>query len=400
MDLARNTASKLLGSHTSNGTSVSKTDVERALKCVTVIAAHGNWPQELHIGSRVANLIQGAKPLLDEMMRMSHRECFELGLERKAYEMIAKSISDRVETLQVMEEYRRQVNAVIEPLFFAEIVAYVSPTLWHAQHQEKSFPKVRERIPWCKALVNARLSEFQQAAAFEWLLEEVRNQPSFPDHTKKNFYGLTRFAKTGNPEHLPYDFSFVRWPTSLLDWYIRAVEENQVSWTQEEQDQVAGFISLLRERLAAQREDKSPLPPFSPEFRRLHFELLQPDKLDFDTTALVTLTLYRCRCFRENIGKISRPLLEFMSNSAVQFFSSAKRQTLDAIQKLKKTEAAKWTEKMRWKQRIGINPGEGMQRTGLRRFTPSKEGTEENEKETLALNLPEISSELSYDREG
>jgi hypothetical protein len=176
---------------------------------------------------------------------------------------------------------------------------------------------------------------------------------------------------------------------------------NDVSFsTKEEKDDVAEFISSLRERRAAQREGKFPLPPFSPKSRHLHFELLQPDKLDFDTISLVTQILFRCRCARGNIGKFSRPQLEFMSNSALRFFGSAKKQTLDAIRILKKTQAEEWTERMRWKQRIGINPGEGMQRTGLRRLTVLKDGGEENEKETLALNLPEISSELDYDREG
>lgn len=394
MELAQNTASKLLAGQSLDGTKVSKLDIEKAFKCVSVIAAHGDWPKELQIGSRVVNIMKSARPLLDDMMGMTHRESFELGLEYKAFELISGFLVEEEATLQESEEYRRQVNAVLEPLFFAEIVVHVSPTVWHANNQAKSYPGVRDRIPWCKDLENPKLGEFQQAAAFEWLLEEIRNKPGFPDDSH---YGLGKFAKSGNPKDLPYDFKFVRWPMSLLDWYIQAIDKDQVTLTPDEQDQVEEYITLLRKRLAAQNKGQFPLPPHSPEFRRVHFELLQPGKLEFDTITIVTLTLYRCRCARDPIGKFTRPQVEFLSNSAIPFINSVKADTLSSIQKMKKTEADKWTAKMKWKRKIGVHPGEGTQRTGLRRLSIFEPGSEEGQTETLASCMPEISSTTDAD---
>jgi hypothetical protein len=150
------------------------------------------------------------------MMRLSHQECYLLGLETQAFQLVASQMIEKPTTLDATEDLRREVNSIIQPCLYAEIAAYISPSKEWVLHQRDSYKSIRQRIPWCKTIVDARITTFQQAAAFEWLLEEIRQRNQAEDE-ETNRYGLSRFARTGDPAHLPIDHRFVRWPPTLLD---------------------------------------------------------------------------------------------------------------------------------------------------------------------------------------
>ena len=189
----------------------------------------------------------------------------------------------------------------------------------------------------------------------------------------KSLYGLSRFAHSGDPAHLPFDHRFVRWPPTLLDWYVRAIQDDQVKLTASEKEEVAGYVGILYSRRAAQSRGEAVLPPFSPAFKRLHFEQIQPEKLDYDAVCLSPILFYRCRCFRDKISSWTVSSVEQNSRAAESFRTFFETDPIGDLCKTKEREIKHKSEEMEWKKRIGVDEGERrVERTGVRRDSVAK----------------------------
>jgi len=366
MDIARHAIATFIGKDVTAKPKNAEGELKRAFQTLSVLANWQPWPEEFRRNQQVKAALKEVTPLLNRMMQLSHQECYVLGLETKAFQLVANRVTEPVSTLDALEDIRQEINSIIQPCLYAEIAAYVTPNEEWARNPSSSYTSVRRRIPWCKTINNANLGPFQQAAALEWLLEEIRERGQVEEG--RSLYGLSRFAHSGDPAHLPIDHRFVRWPPTLLDWYVRAIQEDQVELTASEKEEVAGYVEILRSRRAAQSRGEAILPPFSPEFKKLHFEQLQPDKLDYDSVCLSPILFYRCRCFRDKISSWTVSSVEQNSRAAELSCTFFGTDPIGALYKVKEREIKRKSEEMKWKKRIGVDEGEGrVERTGVRR---------------------------------
>ena len=88
-----------------------------------------------------------ATPLLNRIMQLSHQECYFLGLETKAFQLIASQMTEQATTLDGLEDLRQAINSIIQPCLYTEITAYVSPSEERAQNHPASYRAIQERIP-------------------------------------------------------------------------------------------------------------------------------------------------------------------------------------------------------------------------------------------------------------
>lgn len=385
MELARSTIVKFLGMDTASKPKDVEGELSRAFQTLSILASRKHWPDDFRVTHQIKKALEVGKPLLDRMMRLSHQECYLLGLETQAMQLVNSQIQEVPKTLDGVENLRREVNSIIQPVLYAEIAAHISPGTKWASRQRDSYMAVRQRIPWCKTIVDARMSTFQQAAAFEWLLDEVR-QHDQAENGKTDWYGLSRFARTADPAHLPIDHRFVRWPPTLLDWYIRVIQEDELDLTASEKKEVTSHVQVLRSRAAAQSRGEIALPQFPPEFKTLHFVHLQPEKLEIDTVSISTILNYRCRCYREKIRPWTISLIEVISRDAELYRDHLGTDLVDSLHAAKRGELKHKIEGMRWKNDIGVYEGEGrMERTGLRRRDSEAKRLEEIDEQKLRL---------------
>ena len=385
MELARSTIVNFLGMDTASKPKDVEGELNRAFQTLSVLASRKHWPDHSRVNHQIKKALEVGKPLLDRMMRLSHQECYLLGLEMQALELVSSQIKEAPETLDGVENLRREVNSIIQPVLYAEIAAHISPGTKWGSYQRHSYKAVRQRIPWCKTISDACLSTFQQAAAFEWLLDEVRQHDQAGDE-KTNWYGLSRFARTADPAHLPIDHRFVRWPPTLLDWYIRAIQEDELELTASEKKEATGHVQVLRSRAAAQSRGEIALPPFPSDFKTLHFVYLQPEKLEIDCISINTMLHYRCRCYREKIRPWTVSLIEVISRDAELYHDHLGTDLVNSLYAAKRGELKHKIEGMRWKNDIGVYEGEGrIERTGLRRRDSEAKRLEDIDEQKLRL---------------
>jgi hypothetical protein len=366
MGIARHAITNFIGQDAAAKPKNAEWELKRAFQTLSVLANWQPWPEDFRRNQQVKAALEEVTPLLKRMMKLSHQECYLLGFETKAFQLVASRVTEPVSTLDALVYLSQEINSIIQPCLYAEIAAYVTPNEEWAAKTASSYTSVRRRVPWCKTINNTNLGSFQQAAALEWALQEVRERGDQKDG--KSLFGLSRFAYSGDPAHLPIDHRFVRWPPTLLDWYVRVIQEDQVQLTASEKEEVAGYVKILRARRAAQSRGEAILPPFSPGFKKLHFEQLQPDKLDYDSIFLGPILFYRCRCFREKVSPWTVSLVELNSNAAKSSSALYGTDPIGALHKVKEREIELKSEEMKWKKRIGVDGEEGrVERTGARR---------------------------------
>ncbi|KAK5465310.1 hypothetical protein LTS15_001873 [Exophiala xenobiotica] len=340
MDLARMSVEMLLRKQSSS-TDPHETDykIVKAQECLSLLAESGSWPEAFKIGTKVTSVLLTLKPLMDKMSRLSHNECCLRGYEKELLTEVSNQIKESgVMGLEFLEEFRRQLNQVLQPYFAAAIVVKVSTGAgWQAdQHLDSNIglSTVRSNVRWWRDLSTERLDEFQQAAAFEWLMDQIRIKTPLKELDAEKFGGLQLYAETGIRDDLPMNQKYVNYPKPLLDWYTRTIENHEVQLNTFEETQILGFIDTLRTRNNIRtKRPRGPLPAFDEAFTDFHFHLLQPERLDMDSISVEYIMSVHCRCASEKVGKhttsMLREIIQAMEKEKEKSLRPSPRRVMD-----------------------------------------------------------------------
>jgi hypothetical protein len=207
----------------------------------------------------------------------------------------------------------------LQPLFFVEILFRLSPadadlkTL--GDRTSDTYDVITSKVLVLRSLPRGTFTELQQAAAFEYVLDYVSNhQNALTQSGSYIWENFRQFAETGDETKFPIDYRYVRYPTPLLQWYSKAIEEKRLVLESEEHQNM-----VLKQRAALRSKGVKTLPDFDSEFRAFHFRDIQGRMLRFKDMNGGVLIRYACRCMKYNnkIGELPLEYLKYM-NSCVE----------------------------------------------------------------------------------
>jgi hypothetical protein len=157
-----------------------------------------------------------------------HQVSFMRHLESAALEIIGEGMRELVMISALNGILMAQ--QVVKQRGRPAIVCYVCYSVLHSQpvgDPSSSNDRVREAISWLRTFSNARLQDFQRAAAFEWLLEQALHAGASEDGVQALGADRAQFARSSDPRDLPFDPAVVRFPPTLLGWYQEAIKNNE-----------------------------------------------------------------------------------------------------------------------------------------------------------------------------
>ncbi|KFY22788.1 hypothetical protein V493_06319 [Pseudogymnoascus sp. VKM F-4281 (FW-2241)] len=362
LDIATSSLQKLLRGQSNLSTRDLDLEVSRALETISLISEAGDWPVQFDWGSSIAAMLTVTKSLREAMMDIPHWECCSLGLGKLFGNIVAECLPKFPESLTQLEEFRRQLDRALQPLFFAELVFNIAPSLdvdlkSLGSVTSEVFDDVTKKLPILKNLNRAGLHELQQAAAFEYLLDYLRTHPARTEDSPQGselliqgaaddgdlnpqvaWEALRNFAETGEETKLPIDYRYVTYPQPLLEWYTKAMDNKLLAGAglclENDADCVivAQFIDIIKRRDELQRKGVKPLPPFDNEFRAFHFRDLQGRMLKFRDWNAGLIVRWSCRCMRDQIGDLAIVFLAYINKCVGDGFQ------------LEEKDFAKWHE--------------------------------------------------------
>ncbi|KAH0538457.1 hypothetical protein FGG08_004955 [Glutinoglossum americanum] len=352
LDLAQETLKGLVSARDAATNSDKPSKIDRAIEIIIFLAEESSWPASLREFPTLRRALDHAEPLLHQMMLSIHQVAYMRKLEVETLGAIHGGMKEMLPYLELhgLEMVRYLVEKWGKPALRVDIEYRVLPNK-EATNPSYSYEKVRENIPWCATLPNARLQDFQQAAAFEWLLDQVLQNIANGSAGEAIGTDLQQFARSPDPKNLPMDPQLIRFPLTLLGWYEKAVKNDEFHLSEKDRDQVQNFISVLRHRANMQESGVISLPDFDETFKRFHFDLLQPAKLGLDTTFCAILLATRCRCHSSKIGVISK----FHMLRLTQRISSLDDKTWSSRLKDTRAEKAGQAQELaQWKKSVGV----------------------------------------------
>jgi hypothetical protein len=331
------------------------TKLERITTIIVTLAKKAGWPGNLGFFQSVNRALDEADLLLQKMMLSEHQVAYMRKLETDILNTIGGSYANTLsqQGLDVMDLIRRVVMKRVKPALRMDLELRIFANA-DAPKPSASFDAVKSRIPWCRALQNNRLQEFQQAAAFEWLLDQVQRGTLPDDNPRLGVDGLVKFAISRQVEDLTPNSLIVRYPLTLLAWYEKTIMENDLILQREEMEQVRGFVAQLRQREAARARGRFPPPAWDEGFEQFHFVDLQPERLDIHKSVAGVTVVGRCRCYFDNLGTFSpfnmMRMCQRMSSIDAKVWTE--RLLDDRRHKLKDID-----ELTLWKESVGIPGG-------------------------------------------
>jgi hypothetical protein len=106
------------------------------------------------------------------------------------------------------------------------------------------------------------------------------------------------FSETDDETKLPVDYSYIRYPQPLVEWYIKALDNKLLRYagltlhTDEDKVMVSQFIGILKQCKAVHAKRIEPFPLFYSEFRAFYFRDLQGRMLKFKGLNAVVMSVY------------------------------------------------------------------------------------------------------------
>jgi hypothetical protein len=331
LDIATGSLQKLLRGQSELSKRDLDRDISRALETISLVSEVGSWPSQCDWGTSIASMLAVAKPLMDLMMTIPHWKSRALDFDLKLGRIVQRYMRKFPEDLPSMEEFRRQLDQALQPLFFAELFFGISSSTeidirTLGCEDNGTYETVISRLPMLKNLSLPRFTDLQQAAAFEYILDYVRTHPTavIKEGRSYEWESFRSFVESGDETKLPIHPRYIRYPQSLLFWYSKAVEDGILALeTGEDRARVAYFVEILKQRASAQRKGLKTFPDFDSEFRAFHFRELQPRVLNFHTLHGTILMRTECRCKRKEIGGLSIEYLRYMNQCIGKGFELA-----------------------------------------------------------------------------
>ncbi|TVY83164.1 Heterokaryon incompatibility protein 6 OR allele [Lachnellula suecica] len=351
LEVAKNAMKRLINDRTM--TEDEKTPLlDRAASIVLLLAENAGWPGELVPLQDLMTALDQAMVLIKRMTLSEHQVTFMRHLETEVLQIVSEGIKDLMGLdLESLNMVRRLIERKVRPVLRADLTFGVLANR-SAVNPKGTLERVREKIPWCKTLTDARLEEFQKAAAFEWFLDLVMTDEVTGENNRLTREEWKDFAMTRDPQHYLVDPSVVRFPLSLLDWYETSIMNDVFVLGEDDFDPVRKYVTLLRERDEC-RKAGAPIPKFDEDFQSFHFDLLQPEKLDDMKAFSATMLNTRCRCYFDNIGYYSR----FSMMRMCQRMTSIDDQTWNNRLKEARKDHANYIDGLeKWKAEAGV-PG-------------------------------------------
>jgi len=384
LDIATSSLQRLLKGESNLSSRDLDLEISRALETISLISEAGNWPIQFRWGESITRMLAVTKELREAMMDIPHWKSRSFDWDQLLGQTVAKHIEELPEELIGLEEFRRQLDRALQPLFFAELVFRIAPSFavdlrTLGDRTSDTFDVITTKLPILRNLSRAAFMELQQAAAFEYLLDHLRTHPPTPkdesnldeipelrvrhgpddginsDHAWESF---RTFAETGDETKLPIDYRYVRYPQPLLEWYLKAVDNKLLGHsgltldTEEDKGMVSQFIGILTQRKALHAKGIKPLPPFDSEFRAFHFRDLQGRMLRFKDLNAGLLCRWSCRCMRDPIGELAIEFLEYMDRCVDDGFEVSEQDYVHWHKKYKErldhdVEASQWERSAR-----------------------------------------------------
>lgn len=273
--------------------------LNRALIVVEVIAEKTSWPACLN---PLRHALETATPLLEMLRKSQHNVASARKLETSVLDAVFTAIPRNQQGVEYTYLARHLVNRWAKGSIYLHIT---SRALCSTEDVDlkKSYDKVRQATPWLTGLANARLQELQLSAAFEFMLDlSLRN---WDGKGKTYLDRYLPFALSRDPKDLPEEHAIMRYPPTLTEMYRRLSRSREVVPTQPMKSAVREYVRVLADRDERLRRKELPLPPFPESFRKFHFDLLQPRKMEEESLVVAAVTTVNCRCFTETIGTIS-----------------------------------------------------------------------------------------------
>ncbi|MCJ1282090.1 hypothetical protein MMC26_001413 [Xylographa opegraphella] len=300
-----------------------ETDVARALEIISLISEAGSWPKQFDWGVQITAMLQVATPLMEVMMELPHWKNMSLGLEQSLASIIAQ-YNLHIPTQDIREnvEYRRQLHSAIQPLFYAELAFRMTPSKRQVLNRAgskagSSYHFIKSKLKILSNLTLERLVELQQAALFEYCLDQMRDLGLAGESCPDGWLAFKEYAETGNREKLPIDARFIVYPETLLEWWQWARSQDLLN-IEEPADEVMAdsFIEILQRRATAQAEGETRLPALDTVFRDFHFNKIHNYDKQLNLTDIQSgiLTVWACRCMQSKhmIGDLAIEVISYM----------------------------------------------------------------------------------------
>lgn len=284
-----------------------KQKIGRVVNIVRLLGQKTGWPGRLSGFHTLSRALMSAEPLVERMHRSAHQVSFMRQLEKDIFAIVGNGYTEIIKHGDMI------LNALLKHIVEQWAKGAVRVDLdcgvvWHrgleVLEPSDSYETVRGAIPWCKNLVNARLQDFQRAAAFEWVLDTLLQRDQ--DEASRSANDLHAFARTRDVSDLIAP-NLLRYPETLLEAYKRILEKEEVTFRDNEKAQIGRFLNVLRLRQEAIKAKNFPLPEFDDEFQTFHFKTLQPVPLELSTALVTVQVVIRCRCYAPGvIGPFSK----------------------------------------------------------------------------------------------
>lgn len=111
MEVARSAIVKFLGMDAASKPKDVEGELNQAFQTLSVLAGRKSWPGDFRVNHQVKKVLEVAGPLLDRMMWLSPQECYFIGLETQASQLVASQMTEKPTTLDGTEDLRREVNS-------------------------------------------------------------------------------------------------------------------------------------------------------------------------------------------------------------------------------------------------------------------------------------------------
>jgi hypothetical protein len=326
--------------------------VERITTIIVTLAEKCGWPTDYESFPELYAALDAADVLLKKLMRSEHQVANMPYIKQRIFAIVNAGYSKMFAKLKLdgLELIRRVVMRRLAPALRMDIEYRVMPRAGITIPSD-SFEDVRKRIPWCGLMKDNDLQQFQQAAAFEWFLDQSLNGTIPAENAQLSPNQVRDFARSANESDLRFDSELVQFPPRLLDWYKKTINKDRVTIPKEYRQQVQDFMAVLRSRDAARRQRTFPLPQFGKLFEEFHFDKLQPEKLDVNSAAAAPLLVTRCRCYFEPVGKLARPNVRKLCRKMACIDSDTwNKRLIQARQR----QAVYVDDLSKWKQKVAI----------------------------------------------
>lgn len=188
-----------------SGRTVAGSNRRRGLEIVALIESAKEWSDESKIRSIILPLYRELLPYLQQLESISHEESKQLGIQGIVCEIVGRHTAVDDHSSWGLEKIQQQINGIIQPWFYSEILFQFYSAPFEFPPTKVTLQKIRRITPWLEKLNDIQLLELQQAAKFEFILDQLYqmerdNEPLLATYSTSMF---TSYATSGKLEDLP-----------------------------------------------------------------------------------------------------------------------------------------------------------------------------------------------------